>query len=150
MTGKKQEKRLEDRSKNLRGDKVLNIDDEKIESAVAALMVGRRFSGPIPSPEVLAGYENIKPGFADRILSMAERQSSHRQALEKAQSEAAIRDSRLGVIFAYLIGIGSLLSAVVISIVAPNNAGVIVGGLLGVTGIGSIVGTFIYGTRLKK
>lgn len=150
MTGKKQEKRLEDKSKNLHGDEVLKIDDEKIESAVAALMVERHFSGPIPSPEVLAGYENIKPGFADRILSMAERQSSHRQAPEKSQSEAAIRDSRLGVIFAFLIGIGSLLSAVVISIVALNNAGVIVGGLLGVTGIGSIVGTFIYGTRLKK
>lgn len=31
MTGKKQEKRLEDKSKNLRGDEVLKIDDEKIE-----------------------------------------------------------------------------------------------------------------------
>lgn len=55
MTGKKQEKRLEDKSKNLRGDEVLKIDDEKIESAVAALMVERHFSGPIMLVLLLVG-----------------------------------------------------------------------------------------------
>ena len=40
------------------------------------------FRGPVPPPEVLAGYEATLPGAADRILAMAERQSRHRQELE--------------------------------------------------------------------
>lgn len=39
-------------------------------------------SGPIPPPEMLAGYERALAGAADRILRMAEVQSEHRQGLE--------------------------------------------------------------------
>jgi uncharacterized membrane protein len=34
-------------------------------------------SGPIPSVDVLRGYEEILPGAADRIISMAEKQQDH-------------------------------------------------------------------------
>ena len=40
------------------------------------------FSGPLPPPAVLQGYEDIVLGAANRILEMAERQSKHRQQLE--------------------------------------------------------------------
>ena len=33
------------------------------------------FSGPIPPPNILAGYNAIEPGLADRIMKMAEHQS---------------------------------------------------------------------------
>lgn len=36
------------------------------------------FSGPIPHPELLQKYDEVKPGFAERIISMAERQLDHR------------------------------------------------------------------------
>lgn len=38
------------------------------------------FSGPLPPPQVLAQYESILPGSANRILSMAEKQSEHRRS----------------------------------------------------------------------
>lgn len=41
------------------------------------------FSGPIPPPQTMAGYETALPGSADRILKMAEEQSAHRQEMEK-------------------------------------------------------------------
>ncbi len=31
------------------------------------------YSGPLPPPEVLSGYENVKEGFAERILVLAEK-----------------------------------------------------------------------------
>jgi uncharacterized membrane protein len=40
------------------------------------------FSGPLPPPEVLQNYNQITPGAADRIISMAEKQSQHRQESE--------------------------------------------------------------------
>ena len=45
-------------------------------------------SGPLPPPEMLAQYEEILPGAAERILSMAERQAEHRQKLEWDESNA--------------------------------------------------------------
>jgi uncharacterized membrane protein len=35
-------------------------------------IVSQKFSGPLPPPELLEGYERILPGAADRILKMAE------------------------------------------------------------------------------
>jgi hypothetical protein len=43
-----------------------------------------RFSGPLPHPEDLAKYEQVLPGSADRIISMAEQQAEHRRNLEKS------------------------------------------------------------------
>lgn len=40
------------------------------------------FSGPLPPPEVLNGYENTLRGSADRIIRMAERQQNHHLRLE--------------------------------------------------------------------
>ncbi len=36
------------------------------------------YSGPIPDPESLQKYENISPGFANRLLTMAEVEQSSR------------------------------------------------------------------------
>ena len=35
-------------------------------------IVSQKFSGPLPPPELLEGYERILTGAADRILRMAE------------------------------------------------------------------------------
>lgn len=150
MTGKKQAKKLEDKSKATQDDEIIELKSEELKSVVAEIMVQQHFSGPIPPPEILSGYEQIHPGFADRIISMAEKQSAHRQGLEKIRVESEIKDSRLGVIFAFLMGISCLIAAILISVFSKDNAGVFIGGVVGVTGIGSIVGTFIYGTRLNK
>nr|DAR22136.1 MAG TPA: hypothetical protein [Caudoviricetes sp.] len=48
------------------------------------------------------------------------------------------------------MGISCLIAAILISVFSKDNAGVFIGGVVGVTGIGSIVGTFIYGTRVNK
>jgi uncharacterized membrane protein len=40
------------------------------------------FAGPIPPPEILARYNDVVPNGAERILAMAERQSSHRESIE--------------------------------------------------------------------
>lgn len=39
---------------------------------------GLFYQGPIPPPEVLEKYEKISPGFADRIVKMAEIEQEHR------------------------------------------------------------------------
>jgi hypothetical protein len=54
------------------------------------------FRGPIPPPSVLAGYNEVEPGFAERIVAMAEKEQSHRHDQENKalnQEETALKGS---------------------------------------------------------
>lgn len=112
-----------------------------------AEVISREFSGPIPPPEIIKGYELILPGAADRILTMAENQSKHRQDMEEKIITSESRDSLLGVLFAFFLGIGCIVAAIIIVVLVPQNSGAISGAILGLAGISSIIVTFIKGTR---
>lgn len=122
---------------------------EQVEEVrrVVAEVIQSEFSGPIPPPSISKGYEEVLPGAADRIISMAEKQSQHRQHMEKEMIRIESRDSLLGIIFAFGLGIGCVVAAIVMSVVVPQSAGVIAGSVLGIAGISSIIATFIKSTR---
>lgn len=42
----------------------------------------RSHSGPLPTPEMFAGYDHVLPGAAQEILDMAKREQSHRHKNE--------------------------------------------------------------------
>lgn len=82
----------------------IEIENEKQAEQVKQVVVEAirsEFSGPMPPPSILSGYEKILPGAADRILSMAEKQSAHRQKMEEKMIKTESRDSLLGVLFAF-------------------------------------------------
>jgi uncharacterized membrane protein len=70
------------------------------------------YTGPLPPADQIRAYEEVLPGSADRILSMAERQQEHRQSLEKVTIEGDAKRSwwgmRLGFVIAVLVvGVGA-------------------------------------------
>ncbi len=125
---------------------VEDISDKKVERAVAKV-IQSEFSGPIPPPSIIKGYEDVLPGTAERIVVMAENQARHRQDMERIMIEAEARDSLLGVLFAFILGVGCLVTSAVIVISVPDKAGAISSAMVGVTGIASIIVGFIKGTR---
>ena len=88
MSGKKSEKKQENitEHKNVNDEtenhSVIEFDQREVKKVVMEMIQGE-FSGPIPPPNIIEGYEKIVPGSADRIISMAERQSEHRQKMEQ-------------------------------------------------------------------
>lgn len=94
----------------------------------------------------MAEYEEILPGAAERILSMAEEQSKHRRSMEKIVIESGSIDSLLGVVTGFLIGISTISGGVFL---AYNNKE-LSGLALGTSGLASLVGVFIYGTRSRR
>ncbi|MBL4597036.1 MAG: DUF2335 domain-containing protein [Robiginitomaculum sp.] len=44
---------------------------------VLSVVQSHLFSGPLPPPESIAGYEKVLPGSADRIITMAEKSQNH-------------------------------------------------------------------------
>jgi uncharacterized membrane protein len=100
-------------------------------------------SGPIPDAEQLEKYERITPGAADRIIKMAEKQSDHRQTIERAVIKTKSINSTLGVVFAFLLGAGTIFGGVFL---AYNGQGW-PGAVLGSAGLIGLVSVFIYGTK---
>ena len=121
--------------------KIDNENTAVIRKEIKAVV--SEFSGPLPPPSIIQGYENVIPGAAERILAMAEKQSAHRQFMERTMIQSDSRDSLLGIIAALLLGAGCLVTSCVIAISVPQNAGAICSAMFGIAGIGSIVGPFL-------
>lgn len=81
-------------------------DDTRVE------LVGQQisFAGPLPPPAVFAAYEETLSGAADRILSMAEKQSSHRQEMEHKSLKSSSCQATLGQVFAFILALVVILS----------------------------------------
>jgi uncharacterized membrane protein len=63
------------------------------------------FSGPLPPPQLLKGYNEAFAGCAERIVAMAERQSEHRQSLETTVVESNCRAQSRGQWFAFILAL---------------------------------------------
>ena len=68
------------------------------DSRLLGVRHSETFEGPLPHPNHLAQYESVLPGTADRIIQMAEEQSSHRQFIEKKVIDSNIKNERLGML----------------------------------------------------
>jgi uncharacterized membrane protein len=108
-------------------------------------------SGPLPAPEMLAGFEQVKPGFAERIVSMAEAEATHRRSMETVAIQAQIEDrrahraeARIGQCFALVVALGFIgAGAYAIGQGATTTGAIIVGGAL----VG-LVSAFIGGRKV--
>lgn len=61
------------------------------------------FQGPIPPPAVLAEYDALLPGLANRIVGMAESEQTFRQGLVSKGLRANVIRDRLGQILAFSV-----------------------------------------------
>ena len=84
------------------------------------------WSGPLPPPTLLAEYNDAVPGGAERILSMAERQTSHRMEMEVRTAKYDHRLAHAGqwigltvvlavlVLAGYMVYLGATTAAVAV------------------------------------
>ena len=69
----------------------------------------KTFAGPLPHPDHLASYESVRPGAADRIIQMAERQLRHRLQNESRVIESNIKLEERGQWLAFAIATVTVL-----------------------------------------
>jgi len=102
--------------------------------------------GPLPDPDTLARYESIEPGIAGRIIVMAEKEQNNRLECERVYLNESLKVQKLGAVFAFFIGVSAIGAGTVASIYG-NPIG---GTLLSLSGIASLVGAFLKGTRVNN
>ena len=114
----------------------------------------RRFTltghaGPLPSPAVLREYEQICPGYAERLLAETERNGQHRRDLDRDEL-AAMRQvandrathGRRGQLCATAVGLGAMTAATLLGVFG-GAGGQVVAGIIGTGGLGSLAWAFI-------
>lgn len=122
----------------------------KTEQNKQVSVQGTIFSGPIPDPETLRKYENLLKGAADRILTMAEEQSSHRRQLENQKlliEKESIKDEHKERITGLLLAFVFSLSVILASLYAITNGYQITGSILAGGVISGVIVSFILGRK---
>jgi uncharacterized membrane protein len=106
---------------------VLDADTPAIPIAGEVRQIEVR-SSPYPPPHDLQQYENILPGFTERILSLTERESEHRIQEERQQTRATIDLARSGQKYAFVL---------VLAMIGVGGAGILTGH--SVVGLGGVI-----------
>ncbi len=97
------------------------------------------YSAPLPPPEMMAAYEEIVKGSADRIIRRFEIQGDHRQKCEKLFVFTQSIKSLGGLLSGFIIA----MTAIVGGIYTALQGKPFLGGALSFTGLAVLVGAFI-------
>jgi uncharacterized membrane protein len=106
----------------------------------------RSFSGPLPPPETLDRYNQILPGAAERIITMAESQHQHRQGLETLVIHSNVKAQKLGTILGFIVAMTVVLGGMYLVHEGKNAPGL--AAIL--TALASLVGVFLYSKREQQ
>ena len=121
---------------------------KQIIKAMAGIAIGgaTSFSGPIPPPEVLKGYNEILEDGAERIFLMTENQSKHRMELESHAIREELRQSGRGQVFGFILGIIGLALTTALALLGHET----IAGIFGTTTILGLVTVFVIGKKSQK
>jgi uncharacterized membrane protein len=104
------------------------------------------FSGPLPPPEILARYNEILPGAAERIIAMAENQNVHRRELEKKVINGNVFSQNVGMILGFIIAMTAIIGGIWLA-----SKGMATQGLAAIlAAIAAPAGVFVYAKHQQK
>jgi len=127
-------------------DQILEELPENKRKIIETVIMESRFSGPIPPPEILAGYKEILPDAPERILTMAEKEQSHRHSINNKSIDSFIEQTGRG----QWLGFGLAVMFGVICLVLGLHGIVWLAGILGTTTVVGLTTIFVLNKRPSK
>lgn len=92
-------------------------------------LVRQDFAGPLPHPSILAGYNQVLPGSAERILVMAEKQLDHRINTESLIAHEQMKQSSRGQHYALFVCTLALAISATLAMTGHEVTAAVIGGL---------------------
>ena len=108
-------------------------------------MVDEQFTGPLPHPSILEHYERLYVGASKIIIENFIAQSNHRKGIERLIIKSKVRSGFLGLLFAFIIALTTIVGAIVCILFYHEWAGTI----LGFSGLGALTGVYLFGCKFK-
>lgn len=133
---------------------VVESDAATSEHVVAGEVIQRQSlvsyrSAPYPTPGDLRQYEEIHPGFTERILSLTERESEHRIQEERLQNRATIDIAKRGQKYAFLVVLVLIAAATAAILTGHSAEGVVALGGGSVAIVSAFIAPNLFG-RVRK
>ena len=110
------------------------------------IQTSQSFIGPIPPSNEFAKYEEILPGAADRLLTMAEKEQSNRHEFQNNLSKNSFYLQKRGQTFGFCIAVIGLIGGAYLL----STGSVIAGSVFGAIGLSPLVKTFVSSDNKKK
>lgn len=101
------------------------------------------FSGPLPPPDMLQRYNEIIPNGADRVMTMAENQSKHRERIEAAVIESNVKSQARGTTYGFIMGMTGLLGGMFLIYSGHGTTGI----TAFLSSIGALASVFFIGRK---
>ena len=133
-------------SANLMSNSNRSIANKKSSDGKKSYEVMTSFQGPLPSPDILQGFEYVLPGAAERIMKMAEKEQDARHKIERKLSSLGIFVMILGIV----AGIFSLITIGYLIKYAIDNNAIEVAVTLSSTSLIGVIGIFVWFRISKK
>ncbi len=92
--------------------------------------ISQSHSGPIPHPVILAGYDKVKKGFAERIVKMAEKEQDARHGFTDRFINNEKLYTVLGIISGFIIAMTAMIGGIYLTAIGKS-----------VTGFSAIIGS---------
>ncbi len=116
----------------------------------ALIQKQQTYTGPIPPPSILADFEKICPGMADRIMTLAEKDAEHVRKYNETHLLLAKdhqRDERhatcRGQWMSFILMLSFILCGFILIILDKKITGTIFGSVAMIGALGSLVYSFI-------
>ncbi|EKY4874419.1 DUF2335 domain-containing protein [Vibrio alginolyticus] len=115
----------------------------EVAGALLQVTTQTHFSGPLPPPEIMKGYEQICPGAAREILDMAKADAEHLRAMQKGALNGHRIESILGICSGFIIALFAITALTYAAVSGqPLTAGV-------VGSVAALAGIFVHKRRKK-
>lgn len=119
--------------------KIIAKQETSLDGAQNTHLQAQYYSAPLPHPDMMAEYERIIPGSADRIIKRFEMQSDHRQRCEKIFVWTQSIKSLGGLILGFVIAMTTIVGGIYTALQGKP----LLGGTLSFAGLAVLVGAFI-------
>jgi uncharacterized membrane protein len=97
------------------------------------------WQGPLPPPAVLQGYKDLLPDGPDRVFKQWERETEHRQSLERRRQSLPFWDRALARGTALVFAFGCLAVIAYVASIGAEWAAVALSGAMIVAGINAFI-----------
>lgn len=108
--------------------------------------ISAEYQGPLPLPRHFREYEEILQGSAQRILAMVERQSAHRQEIEKIVVRGDSSRSWVGVFVGGFLSLCCVVGGIALAFHGQATAGA----TIATASVVGLAGVFVYGTHSRR
>lgn len=126
--------------------KILGSDGAGAAAALYAVHQVQQTFGPLPPPAMLREYEEISPGFAERLMAMMEQQQEHRHQLEELTVRGSERRATWGLAIGAGVVVLVLAAAFTLSLLGHQTVAAVLGSL----DIVSLAAVFVVGRREQR